>query len=67
MLILWRTDGIKIHQNSEAAAHQTVFYFHLHVIPAYAHGKWRGHAMIAGDAEVLTEHAQQIRVALDAL
>ena len=28
-------DGINILQNNEAAANQTVFHFHLHVIPRY--------------------------------
>lgn len=41
----WKCDGINIVQNNEAVSGQTVFHFHLHIIPRYEndeqHISWR--------------------------
>ena len=58
-------DGYNIVQNNEEAAGQTVFHFHVHVIPRY-----EGGPVIAGwepgkeDPEVLAETAEKIKDAL---
>ena len=58
-------DGVNIVQNNGEAAGQTVFHFHVHVIPRY-----EGGPVIAGwepgkeDPEVLAETAEKIKDAL---
>ena len=55
-------DGVNLHQSNGAAAWQTVFHFHLHVIPRYADDPLRlpwtpapgDEAEIAGAARELT-------------
>ena len=56
--------GIMIAQLNGAAAGQSVFHLHIHVIPRYA-GKDLGiHAAKQADPAVLAEHAARIRAAL---
>ena len=56
--------GIMIAQLNGAAAGQSVFHLHFHIIPRYA-GKDLGiHAANAADPAVLAEHAARIRAAL---
>ena len=56
--------GIMIAQLNGAAAGQSVFHLHIHVIPRYA-GKDLGiHAANQADPAVLAEHAARIRAAL---
>lgn len=56
--------GIMIAQLNGAAAGQSVFHFHIHVIPRYA-GKDLGiHAASAADPARLAEHAARIRAAM---
>jgi len=56
--------GIMIAQMNGAAAGQSVFHLHIHVIPRYA-GKDLGiHAAKPADQAVLAEHAARIRAAL---
>jgi histidine triad (HIT) family protein len=57
-------DGITLMQFNGPAAGQTVFHFHLHVLPRYANQPIRGHGRSMGDAGVLEAHAQRIREAL---
>lgn len=56
--------GIMIAQLNGAAAGQSVFHFHIHVIPRYA-GKDLGiHAAGVADQARLAEHAARIRAAM---
>jgi histidine triad (HIT) family protein len=56
--------GIMIAQLNGAAAGQSVFHLHIHVIPRYA-GKDLGiHAATQAEPAVLAEHAARIRAAL---
>ncbi len=57
--------GFNLVQNNGVSAGQTVFHFHMHVIPRYEHGKpmvaWEpGHA----DPEELKAVAEQIKAGL---
>lgn len=54
-------DGIMLVQYNGSAAGQTVFHFHLHVVPRYANVPLRSHSRTMADAAVLEEHAQRIR------
>ena len=60
-----KCDGFNLVQNNGEAAGQTVFHFHVHVIPRY-----EGGPVIAGwepgkeDPEVLAETAEKIKDAL---
>jgi len=56
--------GIVITQFNRAAAGQTVFHLHVHVIPVYAPGEWRMHARTQADFGVLEGQAAKIRAAL---
>ena len=57
--------GIMIAQLNGAAAGQSVFHLHIHVIPRYA-GKDLGiHAAKQADSALLAEHAARIRAALE--
>lgn len=56
--------GIMIAQLNGAAAGQSVFHLHIHVIPRYA-GKDLGiHAVKPAEPAVLAAHAERIRAAL---
>lgn len=59
-------DGIMLVQYNGAAAGQTVFHFHLHVVPRYAGQPLRSHGRSMADGSLLQEHAQRIRAALQA-
>jgi histidine triad (HIT) family protein len=57
-------DGIVITQFNEAAAGQTVFHLHVHVIPRWEGVALRKHSGAMADAAVLKEHAEKIKAAL---
>lgn len=57
-------DGIMLVQYNGAVAGQTVFHFHLHIVPRYADVPLRGHGRAMADTAVLEKHAQRIRDAL---
>jgi histidine triad (HIT) family protein len=57
--------GIMIAQLSGAAAGQTVFHLHFHVLPRNHGVEFKVHARNVADAAVLAEHAWRIRAALD--
>ncbi len=60
-------DGIRLMQLNGAAAGQTIFHFHLHIIPFYEGRAMRRHAREPADDTVLAEHAERIRAALERL
>jgi histidine triad (HIT) family protein len=59
-------DGVTLMQFNGPAAGQTVFHFHLHVLPRHAGQPLRSHARGMADAALLEEHARRIREAIQA-
>ena len=57
--------GILIAQLNGAAAGQSVFHVHFHVVPRHAGFDLRLHAREMADPAVLAEHAARVRAALD--
>jgi histidine triad (HIT) family protein len=57
-------DGIGVHQLNGAAAGQTVFHYHMHLIPRNHGDPIAFHGRKPGDAATLAEHARRIRAAL---
>lgn len=57
-------DGILISQFNEAAAGQTVFHLHFHIIPRHEGAAMRPHSGGMEDGAVLAAHADKIRAAL---
>src|SRR5437868_14145065 len=60
----FKPDGMRIIQFNEAAAGQTVFHIHFHIVPCYAGQDLQIHARQMADKSVLAEHAERIRQAL---
>jgi histidine triad (HIT) family protein len=58
-------DGVLIMQFNEAAAGQTVFHFHVHIIPRHEGVPLTQHARQMADPAELAEHAKMIRSALE--
>jgi histidine triad (HIT) family protein len=58
-------EGILIKQYNEAAAGQTVFHLHFHVIPRKECTELRPHSEKMEDHEILAQHAKMLRQALD--
>ncbi|MFJ9554254.1 HIT family protein [Nocardiopsis sp. NPDC101807] len=59
-------DGIQIIQFNEAAAGQTVFHLHFHVIPRYEGGTLELHAAVRADDSRLEELQRRLRDRMDA-
>ncbi|MEZ5564162.1 MAG: HIT family protein [Gammaproteobacteria bacterium] len=57
--------GITLMQFNGAEAGQTVFHFHLHVIPRYAGQPLRAHGRGFADPAVLADQAARLRAALE--
>jgi histidine triad (HIT) family protein len=57
-------DGLRLVQNNEPAAGQTVFHLHFHIVPCYEGVPLRIHEAVMADAAVLREHAERIRKAM---
>jgi histidine triad (HIT) family protein len=56
--------GVMVAQLNGAAAGQSVFHLHIHVIPRHAGKELRIHAAAQADHAVLAEHAVRVRAAL---
>lgn len=59
-----KADGVRIAQFNEAAAGQTVFHLHFHIIPMYDGVPLKPHTGEMADAGVLADLAERIRAAL---
>ena len=57
-------DGVTIHQFNEAAAGQSVFHLHFHILPRWEGQPLKPHASEPADAEPLAEQAAKIRQAI---
>lgn len=57
-------DGIKIVQFNGAEAGQTVFHYHMHVVPAYAGQGFKRHAGEPEDSKKLQALAEKIKAEL---
>jgi len=56
-------DGVVITQFNEAAAGQTVFHLHVHVIPRWEGVALRKHSGAMADSALLQAHAEKIKAA----
>ncbi len=63
----FRPEGITLMQFNGAEAGQTVFHFHLHVIPRYAGQPLRAHGRGFADPALLAEQAERLRTALESV
>lgn len=61
-----RPDGIGVHQLNGAAAGQTVFHYHMHLIPRMHGDPIAFHGRKAGDPKRLAENARRVAAALAA-
>lgn len=61
---VFQADGITLMQFNGAEAGQTVFHFHLHVIPRYAGQPLRSHGRGFADPAMLAGQAVRLRTAL---
>jgi histidine triad (HIT) family protein len=57
-------DGIRISQLNGAAAGQTVFHLHVHIIPCLEGKPRRPHATSLADNALLADHATRLKTAL---
>ena len=61
---VFRPEGITLMQFNGAEAGQSVFHFHLHVIPRYAGQPLRAHGRGFADPAVLAQQAERLRAVL---
>ncbi len=59
-----RADGVLIQQYNEAAAGQTVFHMHVHIVPRFAGVPLKHHGQQAQQEDILRQNAETIRRAL---
>jgi len=62
--IALNADGIMLSQFNGPAAGQTVFHFHMHIVPRFENVPLRRHTGDMENPEVLEEQAKKIRAAL---
>ncbi|HKJ95654.1 MAG TPA: HIT family protein [Gammaproteobacteria bacterium] len=58
-------DGIAVTQFNGRAAGQTVFHYHVHVVPRWAGQPWQSHGNTPAEPEDLESMAASLRAALD--
>jgi histidine triad (HIT) family protein len=58
-------DGLSVFQLNRAAAGQTVFHYHMHLLPRTAGDPLKLHSRIRGDDDSLREIAARIAAALE--
>lgn len=58
-------DGIRLMQFNGSAAGQTVFHFHMHIMPCYEGKAAREHGRDFAESATLERHAAMIRAALE--
>lgn len=59
-------DGITVMQFNGAAAGQTVFHYHLHLLPRWDGQPLQSHRRSLAEADLLVAHAERLRTALAA-
>ena len=59
-----QAEGVKVFQFNGAAAGQTVFHLHFHILPV-TNGASQPHARVAADPNNIEQFAKRIRDALD--
>jgi histidine triad (HIT) family protein len=62
--VAFNPDGVTLMQFNGADAGQTVFHFHIHIVPRYAGQALRSHGRGMADKALLEEHAARVRAAL---
>ena len=62
---VFNADGSTIQQFSEPAGGQVVFHTHVHVIPRFNDVPLRPHTGEIADQEILAEHAEKMKEAID--
>lgn len=60
----FQAEGVLIQQFNEAAAGQTVFHLHVHIVPRSEGVTLRGHGANMEQPEILAANAEKIRQAL---
>jgi histidine triad (HIT) family protein len=60
-----QADGLIVSQFNHAAAGQTVYHLHFHMLPVYEGQKREAHARVQGDPEELTALAKEIASYID--
>ena len=61
----FRAEGIMLNQFNGTAAGQTVFHFHIHIVPRYEGVPLRAHTGDMENPEVLEGQAEKIRTMLE--
>jgi histidine triad (HIT) family protein len=61
----FKPEGLRLVQNNDPAAGQTVFHLHMHIVPCYDGVPLRVPGPTMADRAVLEAHALRIRAALD--
>lgn len=57
-------DGLGVFQLNGAAAGQTVFHYHMHLVPRWHGQKFKLHSRVRGDADALRATAERIKAAV---
>lgn len=60
----FEADGVVVQQFNYAAAGQTIFHTHFHIVPAYEGVELKRHNRDMADADILKAHADKYRAVL---